>query len=680
MVWNKSNNRKKILWLFAGGLLALWLAGFPQIEANAAETASVSDGDARIQDYIYGRPMTEAERNAVRDAVAAYAGQGEYLEDDADSLWDAPAQVSTFSLADPGLPEYYDAREEGIETSVKTQKYGDCWAFSSLELLELNALKKGIAGVTDLSERHLVYFTFHSVTGTPGQQEGEGTGYADSGVASVCFRNGGKYDYALRTLGSYAGAAGESTAPYDLAGQTPEQTSAYVYRNAQLRLQNGYWIPSGDRRAVKEAILAYGAAGITYYSGLEYYNYDTGAQFSPLDLRADHAVVIVGWDDAYSRDNFKTKPSADGAWLVKNTWGTIFGSGGYFWLSYEDASVAEKVYVMEAAAADAYDNIYQCDNTLLDGIESTEEILTVANCFILEGTGGSREIPAAVSVAVPYGNLSCRLQLYRNSNATDPQSGEALLEEPVEGYLEVPGSYTIDLPTVQEQEAGTKISIVLEITGDKAGIYTDATASLGRTHCTALGGEQTSYLKTDGTWTDYGSTRGRNFRIKLLVKKGAVPEEDRKLSEDRILEIYEEFLEKLPEGTAGAETENAIDGLYQGLLQRQGEAAGLADWIERRQNGWNGIQLLEGFLASEEFRMLHPEITDRQQVLKQCLERQYEVTLEDICGYYREFLNRAFDLPGLTYWAEQKSLGAEETALRRGFEDSEEYRNGRCKN
>lgn len=678
MVWNKRYNRIKIHLLLAGGLLAFTLAEFPGTGVRAAELESVSGGDARMQDYIYGRPMTEEERDAVRDAVAAYAGQGEYLsEEDTDPAWDVPAQISLFSFAEPELPEHYDARQEGIETSVKTQKYGDCWAFSSLELLELNALKKGIAGVTDLSERHLVYFTFHSVTGTPGQQEGEGTGYADSGVASVCFRNGGKYDYALRTLGSYAGAAQESTAPYDQAGQTPDRSAAYVYRNARLRLQNGCWVSAYDQRTVKEAILAYGAAGITYYSGLEYYNYDTGAQFCPLGLRADHAVVIVGWDDTYSRDNFKTKPSSDGAWLVKNTWGTIFGDGGYFWLSYEDASVAQKAYVMEAVAADTYDNIYQCDNTLLDGIESTEGTLTVANRYTLEGTGGCLEIPAAVSVAVPYGNLTYRLQLYRNSDPADPQSGEALWKDPVEGYLENPGSYTIDLPETEEQKPGTGIAIVLEITGEKAGIYTDTTATSGRTYCTALGGEQTSYLKTDGTWTDYGSTQGRNFRIKLLVKKGTVSPENQKITEERILEIYDEFLKNLPGESTGDETqtERAIDGLYQGLLQRQGEAAGLEDWTCRRQSGWTGIQLLEGFLASEEFRMHHSEITDIAEVLKRCLEQEYGVALDDICGYYEEFLQREYDLPGLTYWAEQKSRGASEAELRRGFEESEELQN-----
>ena len=49
--------------------------------------------------------------------------------------------------------------------------------------------------------------------------------------------------------------------------------------------------------------------------------------------------------------------------------------------------------------------------------------------------------------------------------------------------------------------------------------------------------------------------------------------------------------------------------------------------------------------------------------------------LDDICGYYEEFLQREYDLPGLTYWAEQKSRGASEAELRRGFEESEELQN-----
>ena len=73
--------------------------------------------------------------------------------------------------------------------------------------------------------------------------------------------------------------------------------------------------------------------------------------------------------------------------------------------------------------------------------------------------------------------------------------------------------------------------------------------------------------------------------------------------------------------------------------------------------------------------MHHSEITDIAEVLKRCLEQEYGVALDDICGYYKEFLQREYDLPGLTYWAEQKSRGASEAELRRGFEESEELQN-----
>ena len=56
-----------------------------------------------------------------------------------------------------------------------------------------------------------------------------------------------------------------------------------------------------------------------------------------------HAILIVGWDDNYSRDNFRdnNKPKNDGAWLVKNSWGNYNDEGGYFWISYEDKTLLQ---------------------------------------------------------------------------------------------------------------------------------------------------------------------------------------------------------------------------------------------------------------------------------------------------------------------------------------------------
>ncbi len=84
---------------------------------------------------------------------------------------------------------------------------------------------------------------------------------------------------------------------------------------------------------------------------------------------ANHAVTIVGWDDNYAKENFaagfadadkaKHTPEGNGAWLVKNSWGSESADcaesqefwddwgiedengkhTGYFWLSYYDRSL-----------------------------------------------------------------------------------------------------------------------------------------------------------------------------------------------------------------------------------------------------------------------------------------------------------------------------------------------------
>ena len=65
------------------------------------------------------------------------------------------------------------------------------------------------------------------------------------------------------------------------------------------------------------------------------------AQYTDDVLRSNHAVCAVGWDDTFPASSFPEgrRPPADGAWIVKNSWGDTWGTDGYFYLSYYDKNL-----------------------------------------------------------------------------------------------------------------------------------------------------------------------------------------------------------------------------------------------------------------------------------------------------------------------------------------------------
>lgn len=89
---------------------------------------------------------------------------------------------------------------------------------------------------------------------------------------------------------------------------------------------------------IKKYIMKYGGVCADIVSkNKQFENYKGGICYKSSNGITDHGIVIIGWDDNYSKDNFYyEKPQNDGAWLILNSWGSNWGNNGTAWVSYED--------------------------------------------------------------------------------------------------------------------------------------------------------------------------------------------------------------------------------------------------------------------------------------------------------------------------------------------------------
>ena len=152
----------------------------------------------------------------------------------------------------------------------------------------------------------------------------------------------GGWDFmAVAYFARWAGPVDESADPYDdRAGAAG--TRAHVQGVVMIPGRAG---PT-DNELIKQLVTENGALSVGMYmdsSDALYYDPTNATYYSPVPRDENHGVDIVGWDDAFPASSFQGgagQPPADGAFLVRNSWGAGFGDGGYFWVSYYDASFA----------------------------------------------------------------------------------------------------------------------------------------------------------------------------------------------------------------------------------------------------------------------------------------------------------------------------------------------------
>ena len=139
-------------------------------------------------------------------------------------------------------------------------------------------------------------------------------------------------------------------------------------------------------------------------NGYNYYNNNGNFKDkSFIDKYEGHAVTIVGWDDTYSKNNFKITPPGNGAWIVKNSWGGNWGNNGYYYISYYDASFAkiDDSFTFILNDSTKYNKNYQYDIQATE-ISSDLGYNTYKNIFTSEGNENLVAISSYFDKGITY--------------------------------------------------------------------------------------------------------------------------------------------------------------------------------------------------------------------------------------------------------------------------------------
>lgn len=250
------------------------------------------------------------------------------------------------------------------------------------------------------------------------------------------------------------------------------------------------------------------------------YLYIKGNSMNSINSNArdnlNHAVVIVGWDDNYDKSNFLQKPKNNGAFLVRNSWGT--NDHGYYWVSYEDKSIVPTYTIQDYEKTASNERIYNLEEgALCPTVTINKKTAGFVNIFSLKRKEQLDKISFyTFDVGAEYQIYYVPLDQDGN---LDLNGMKAISES---GTVNYEGYYTKQIKSPIIKQGKVAIMVVIKSSGKNTsmgaeGTYDAASAkyyvpsiSKGESYLVTDYGSQDSYKENYGNWTIKLTTRNAN--------------------------------------------------------------------------------------------------------------------------------------------------------------------------
>jgi C1A family cysteine protease len=298
-----------------------------------------------------------AQRATQADFIAKYPGTQfrrewdfmELLKAEFQKLHPGMAVPQTEAAFAPYLPQFDWHRYDILPPVIDQGDCGSCWAFASTAAFESNInlqnLKmaftrleydpNGRPGFIAFAAQHTIDFSeqalLNCVSAAKGSCSGgwPGSAFAFMLTTGMVRAENRPRGTSARTGNGWSGDYTGRVMPCDMKGEAVK-AAAWGYVT---------YPPEAPTVAqLKAALLEHGPLVVLVHLDPQrkFQSYRRGV-FNEHDAgRPNHAILLVGWDDAR------------GAWHIQNSWGEEWGEQGFMWIAYDSNSIGHYATWVEA--------------------------------------------------------------------------------------------------------------------------------------------------------------------------------------------------------------------------------------------------------------------------------------------------------------------------------------------